>query len=183
VFASRDTGRVFRPPRRKTGQVFSRRPLEGEEGSGMVRPIGRPMARKTVTLEDKLPWPGLRSAPLASVMKMSEGRPPRVANFRQSGRSSDSAAIRRSSDRRDPTFGSGARNGVGFESPLAHRFSPGSIVCACLRRCSLCARTAAWPNLVCETYGPQQPGAILVPRGASSAANPCHRRNDLLEAI
>ena len=39
--------------RRKTGQVFSRRPLEGEEGSGIVRPIERPLARKTVTMEDR----------------------------------------------------------------------------------------------------------------------------------
>src|ERR671931_374170 len=36
----------------KTGQVFIRRPPGMKGGSGMVRPLGRPMARRDVTVEN-----------------------------------------------------------------------------------------------------------------------------------
>jgi hypothetical protein len=52
VFASRGTGQVFRPPAggpdKSSAAVLSKERRE----AAMVRPIGRPMARKTVTLED-----------------------------------------------------------------------------------------------------------------------------------
>jgi hypothetical protein len=52
VFASRGTGQIFRPPAggpdKSSAAVLSKERRE----AAIVRPIGRPMARKTVTLED-----------------------------------------------------------------------------------------------------------------------------------
>src|SRR6266511_3772172 len=46
VFASPGAGQVFRPHRRRTVQVFGRRPLEGEKETAWSAPVVRPTARK-----------------------------------------------------------------------------------------------------------------------------------------